>query len=420
MRKKSAAICAILAIMLGVAGCGGASGNSTTSSYDAGATEGSYVDYAAEEAAADGDDYNYSKEASPDIEGSEGDASNGGGESDSALRAQDGQKIVYTASLSIQSLEYDKSVASIRRKIKENGGFTESESEYDKDYNWYSRTSSSTNTRSINMTARIPSEKFEAFLDSLSGDGKIMSRSVQAQNISQTYANKESYKKALEKEQERLLAMMDKAETIDEMIAVESRLSEVERQLNSYKTDLSAMDKDVQYSTIYIELQEVKRYSEEVPTVTFTEKIKYAFDDAISDFKGFCEGVVLFVVRNFPFLIIFIILLVLFIRYLGRRRARKVALLTNPEYAKVMTAKVQAKAEAEARKYEAREKRRSERKGLFGKKKAAEEPDGKPAEPVEAGKAAEPGTAAEGPAEKPAEPGKGAEEASGKPADGGE
>jgi hypothetical protein len=183
------------------------------------------------------------------------------------------------------------------------------------------------------------------------------------------------------------------------------------------------MDKDVQFSTIYIELQEVKRYSEEVPTVTFTEKIKYAFDDAISDFKGFCEGVVLFVVRNFPFLIIFIILLVLFIRYLGRRRARKVALLTNPEYAKVMTAKVQAKAEAEARKYEARERRRSERKGLFGKKK--EEPAGKPAadkpaEPVEAGKAAEPGTAAEGPAEKPAEPGKGAEEASGKPADGGE
>ena len=388
MKKRSAAICAVLALMLCVSGCGGSSGSQSSASYDAGAGEENYSEYAAEEAA-DGDDY-YSKEASADAdtEAPEGDASGGDGGSESALRAQDGQKIVYTASLSMQTLEYDKSVASIRRKIKENGGFTEAESEYDKDYDWYSSSSSSRSTRSISMTARIPSEKFEAFLDSLGGDGKIMSRSVEAQNISQTYANKESYKKALEKEQERLLAMMDKAETIEEMIAVESRLSEVERQLNSYKTDLSAMDKDVQFSTIFIDLQEVKRYSEEVPTVTFTEKIKYAFDDAISDFKDFCEGVVLFVVRNFPFLIIFAILVVLFVRYLGRRRARKVALLTNPEYAKVMTAKVQAKAEAEARKYEAREKRRSERKGLFGKKK--EEPAGKPADqPVEDGGAAE-------------------------------
>lgn len=388
MKKRSAAICAILALMLCVSGCGGSSGSKPSASYDAGAEEGDYANYAAEESA-EGEDY-YSKEASADGEVPEGDANGGDGGSESALRAQDGQKIVYTASLSMQTLEYEKSVASIRRKIKEKGGFTESESEYDKDYDWYSSSSSSRSTRSISMTVRIPSESFEAFLDSLGGDGKIMSRSVEAQNISQTYANKESYKKALEKEQERLLAMMDKAETIDEMIAVESRLSEVERQLNSYKTDLSAMDKDVQFSTIFIDLQEVKRYSEEVPTVTFREKIKYAFDDAIGDFKDFCEGVVLFVVRNFPFLIIFAILVVLFVRYLGRRRARKVALLTNPEYAKVMTAKVQAKAEAEARKYEAKEKRRSERKGLFGKKKAAEEPVSKPADqPAEAGGAAE-------------------------------
>ena len=334
MKKRSAAICAILALMLCVSGCGGSSGSKPSASYDAGAEEGDYANYAAEESA-EGEDY-YSKEASADGEVPEGDANGGDGGSESALRAQDGQKIVYTASLSMQTLEYEKSVASIRRKIKEKGGFTESESEYDKDYDWYSSSSSSRSTRSISMTVRIPSESFEAFLDSLGGDGKIMSRSVEAQNISQTYANKESYKKALEKEQERLLAMMDKAETIDEMIAVESRLSEVERQLNSYKTDLSAMDKDVQFSTIFIDLQEVKRYSEEVPTVTFREKIKYAYDDAIGDFKDFCEGVVLFVVRNFPFLIIFAILVVLFVRYLGRRRARKVALLTNPEYAKVI------------------------------------------------------------------------------------
>ena len=295
----------------------------------------------------------------------------GSGMNESALRAQDGQKIVYTANLSIQSLEYDQSAASIRRKIREAGGFSEAESEYDNDYNWYRYNSSSGNTRSLSITARIPSDKFEAFLNSLDGDGKIMSKSVNAQNISQVYANKETYKKALEKEQERLLAMMDKAEMIEDMIAVESRLSEVERQLNSYKTDLSQMDKDVEFSTVYIDLQEVKRYTETVEKTTFREKLGFAFEDAISSFRDFCEGVILFVVRNFPFLIIFAIIAALIIRWLAKRRAQKIALLTNPEYAKVMTAKVQAKADADARKFALKKEKQKNRNPAPGKENHA-------------------------------------------------
>ena len=373
MRKtRTMAAAAILAAALCLTGCGGSNNMSSSGAYyePAMSSEAKEAGYAAQESAAGAYDYDSveMEEARESYEDAADTADSGA--DNSALRAQDGQKIVYTASLSIQSLEYDQSAASIRRKIREAGGFSEAESEYDKDYNWYRYTGpSSGNTRSLSITARIPSDKFEAFLNSLDGDGKIMSKSVNAQNISQVYANKETYKKALEKEQERLLAMMDKAETIEDMIAVESRLSEVERQLNSYKTDLSQMDKDVEFSTVYIDLQEVKRYTETVEKTTFREKLGFAFEDAISSFRDFCEGVVLFVVRNFPFLIIFAIVVALIVRWLAKRRAQKIALLTNPEYAKVMTAKVQAKADADARKFAAKEERRRSRGGLFGRKK---------------------------------------------------
>ena len=371
-KTRTVAAAAILAAALCLSGCGGSNNMSSGGSYYEPAMNSAAKEagYAAAESAAGSYDYD-AMEMEEARESSE-DASYtaDSGTDSSALRAQDGQKIVYTASLSIQSLEYDQSAASIRRKIREAGGFSEAESEYDKDYNWYRYNASSSNTRSLSITARIPSDKFEAFLNSLDGDGKIMSKSVNAQNISQVYANKETYKKALEKEQERLLAMMDKAETIEDMIAVESRLSEVERQLNSYKTDLSQMDKDVEFSTVYIDLQEVKRYTETVEKTTFREKLGFAFEDAISSFRDFCEGVILFVVRNFPFLIIFAIVVALIVRWLAKRRAQKIALLTNPEYAKVMTAKVQAKADADARKFAAKEERRRSRGGLFGKKKA--------------------------------------------------
>ena len=373
MRKtRTMAAIAILAAALCLSGCGGSNNMSSSGSYYEPAmnSEAKEAGYAAAESAAGAYEYD-SAEMEEAMESSEDAAfTQDSGADNSALRPQDGQKIVYTASLSMQSLEYDQSAASIRRKIREAGGFSEAESEYDKDYNWYRYNASSSNTRSLSITARIPSDKFEAFLNSLSGDGKIMSKSVNAQNISQVYANKETYKKALEKEQERLLAMMDKAETIEDMITVETRLSEVERQLNSYKTDLSQMDKDVEFSTVYIDLQEVKRYTETVEKTTFREKLGFAFEDAISSFRDFCEGVILFVVRNFPFLILFAVVVALIVRWLAKRRAQKIALLTNPEYAKVMTAKVQAKADADARKFAAKEERRRSRGGLFGKKKA--------------------------------------------------
>ena len=369
--KKRFVVPAVFVMAMCLSGCG------HSASYSE-APSASYMKedmgYAAEEAAYDVADGTYMDAADAAVEPMEvggaamKESSTNGGDT-SALRAQDGQKIVYTGNLSIQTLEYDKSAASIRKKIREAGGFSESESESDRDYNWYRYSTGSSSTRSLSITARIPSEKFESFMDSLSGDGKIMNRSMNAENISQVYANKETYKKALEKEQERLLAMMDKAETIEDMIAVESRLSDVERQLNAYKTDLSAMDKDVQYSTIYIDLQEVKRYSDETPTTTFPEKVKYAFEDAISTFRDFCEGIILFVVRSFPFLILLGIVIALLIRQAKKSQAKKIAMMSDPEYAKMMNEKARAKAEADARKRAAREAKRQNRGGLFGKKK---------------------------------------------------
>ena len=361
MKKRKLTALAVLAVVLCLNGCGASSHGSApaSGSYKEESAGGYYDNYASEEAAADSAEGDYEAEA-----GDAGDA----GTNDSALRAQDGQKIVYTGRLEMQTLEYDKSAASIRAKIREAGGFSEAESERDNNYDWY-RSGNSGNTRYLSITARIPSEKFETFMDSLGGDGKVMSRSVNAENISQVYANKESYKKALEKEQERLLVMMDKAETIDEMILVEQRLSEVERQLNAYKTDLSAMDKDVQYSTIYIELQEVKRYTEEVVKTPFSEEVKYAFEDAVNSFRNFCKAIVLFVVRYFPYLIILAVIIIALLRVSARDKARRIAMMSDPEYAKMVNARAREKAEREAQKRAQKEAKRANRKGLFGKKK---------------------------------------------------
>ena len=98
MKKYKLAAIAVLAASLCLTACGGSSGtNSASYKEEAGAAgDYAYESYAAEEAAqaADGEEYT---------------ADGGsGGSTESALRAQDGQKIVYTGNLSIQTLEYGK------------------------------------------------------------------------------------------------------------------------------------------------------------------------------------------------------------------------------------------------------------------------------------------------------------------------
>ena len=110
-------------------------------------------------------------------------------------------------------------------------------------------------------------------------------------------------------------------------------------------------------------------------STTFGEELKYAFEDAISSFKNFCEGIILFVVRNFPYLIILAVIIVMIVRAVGRSRAKRIAMMSDPEYAKIVNAKARAKAEADARKRAEKEAKRKGRKGLFGKKdQAAAEP----------------------------------------------
>ena len=237
------------------------------------------------------------------------------------------EKLVYSGSLSIQTLEYDDCVASIRSKIKSAGGIIESESESDDDYHWYYDDHVNTSTRTLYLTVRIPSAGFYDFLSSVSEAGKVTGRSVNVENISQTYSDTKTQIEALEIEEKRLLEMMEKAETIEDMIAVESRLTEVQSDLNFYKTRLRGMDTDVAYSTISMTVEEVKKYSPTVVEQTFRDRVREAFSHAWKAFIGFLQNLVIVVIELLPFLllILVIVLLVLLVRKLTapRREARR-------------------------------------------------------------------------------------------------
>ena len=282
----TAGLCAAL-----LCGCGSSHSSAATEQmYYTGGSEGGYMASSS-----------YDAKNAEEAEAAESTADAGSGAAEIAADPVLSQeKLVYTGDLTIQTLEYDKSLSALRAKVKELGGIVGWENESDSNYRWYD--SDSAGTRSINMTLRIPTENFETFMNDAGGIGKVISRSTGVQNISRQYNDTTVQIEALEKQQERLLEMMDKAETIEDMIAVETRLTEVQSQLNSLKTYRQSMDTDVMYSTVTVSMQEVREYVH--VNESFIERAWNSFVSGWKNFIWFLEDFFINVLYALPYILI--------------------------------------------------------------------------------------------------------------------
>ncbi len=102
------------------------------------------------------------------------------------------------------------------------------------------------------FTIKVPSEKFEVTFNSIEKIGKVNDSSIEQQDISESYISTTSYLELKKIEEERLLAIREKATKIEDIIAIEEQLAEVRTQI-SIKSELAnSMENQTKYSEIYI------------------------------------------------------------------------------------------------------------------------------------------------------------------------
>lgn len=224
-------------------------------------------------------------------------------------------KLIYRADIAIETLDYNKTMSAIKNLISQYNAIIQSENEYNNDDNWYYSTYVKTaGTMTNSLSIRVPSDKYKDFIEEIDGFGKIRNKSTNIENISQKYYDTTIQIKALEKEEHRLLEMMDSAYSIEDMIAVEDRLSEVQSQLLLLQTDIKYMDMDVAYSYVNLSISEVLEYTPEdepIKTVTFMDRLINTVKDTWKDFLEFWENLLFTIIRLLPAIIIISIILVI-------------------------------------------------------------------------------------------------------------
>jgi len=315
--KKTVSLLLAAVMLLSLCACGaGAKYDSATTEAYYEPMEEEYIGFdAAEESAAYAEMNGYAVGAAAGYSGDSAASANRSAGSDSG--SFDSEKIIYSGNAEIETQDFDACCESIRRLIDECGGFLESSSVHGEDHYL-------NGCRYAEYVIRLPREDFERVTEELSSLGNVLYCNVNAQNISAQYRDTESRLSTYRTEEERLLAMLAKCETVEDMLNIEDRLADVRYNIESLTTTLRGWDGLVSYSTLTLSVSEVKEYTPE-PEEGYWQNIGRRF---VNTLKGVGEAVAeafAFVIAALPVIVILGGIAVGVVAIVRRGKKRRVA-----------------------------------------------------------------------------------------------
>ena len=230
-----------------------------------------------------------------------------------------GLKIIYTAHMYIQTTEWDDNYPLILSLIDEFGGYIQNSSVS----GGYTSSSGYYNARSANLSIRIPSSNYRAFLNSTDSQiSTITSLDEYTDDITAQYVDTEARIKTLKAQEQRLLNLLDNAGDLSDLLEIEIKLGDVRYQIESYQSIMNTYNSLLSYSTININISEVSTVV--ILKDTFGQRVLAALDGSIKAVANFFDGLVIALIYIAPYAII-TLLLVFGIRALTKKKrlARK-------------------------------------------------------------------------------------------------
>ncbi|MBO5931210.1 MAG: DUF4349 domain-containing protein [Clostridia bacterium] len=239
------------------------------------------------------------------------------------------RKIIKTYDINAETKEFDATIASLETLVNEHGGYVESNSISNRNYN-------SKMARYASYKFRIPADKVEAFVGSIGNTLNVTRQNSNAQDISESYYSIEATLEELQIERDSLLTMMaslDNQKDYNFWLTIQTRLSEVRQQIARLQAQLNSYDSRVEYSTVSLTVNEVVNYTpdEEEP---FGKRLANAFSTGLTEFAEFSVDFAVWFAEALPFLVLFGILLfvicIISRRARAKRKAKKLAKKGEP------------------------------------------------------------------------------------------
>lgn len=228
------------------------------------------------------------------------------------------QKLVRKVWLNAETEDLDGLLSQIQQRIAELGGYVEAREVYN------GNSKNNRRSRSASLTVRIPAQQLSVFVDHVTENSNITSSNETADDITLSYVATQSRITALETEQARLLELLAKAGTMEDLLKIEARLTDVRTELEEVTSQLRLFDNMVDYGTIYLNISEVREYTVTEEPETVWERIGTGFMQSLKNLGTFFIELFVFIVVALPYLIpIAIVLTVGILLALKRKKKQK-------------------------------------------------------------------------------------------------
>ena len=226
------------------------------------------------------------------------------------------RKLIRTLNIRAETEDLDALLESITQRVTQLGGYIQERNLHNGSAYAQHR------YRSVSMVIRIPADQADNFVQQISGESNIVSSSETVQDVTLQYVDIESRIQALETERNRLMELLAQAESLEEILMIEQRLTEVRYSLESYTSQMRTLENQISYATIHLNISEVQEYTP-VAEETVWQRITGGFMDSL---KGVGEGALealIWVLANSPYLAVYGAVLFLITRIVRKHQKNR-------------------------------------------------------------------------------------------------
>lgn len=217
---------------------------------------------------------------------------------------KNGRKLIRRIDLNTETKSFDEMIKYINSQVEEFNGVIDSS------YVDSGSIDAKNYRRNANFNIRIPAEKLDDFYLKLSEKLNVVFKQENVTDVTDNYDDTEAKVKSLRLEVNKLNELLTRATSVEDLIKVEDKLTEVRHELERYEKRKKNLDKQINYSTINLNVSEVKELSEveepeDISKETLIKKLKKNLEDT----KKFIINVGVYIFTHIPAILLIILCL---------------------------------------------------------------------------------------------------------------
>lgn len=215
-------------------------------------------------------------------------------------------KIIQTGRMNMETTTFDETLSKVQNYVNSIGGYVQSSSIQGRGIT----PDNSTSNRVGTLTFRVPQTKYSEFFTSVKSYGAITFQESTGEDVTEQYFDTEARVKSLTLQEERILDILKKSDKLSDVIELEKHLSDIRYQIESLTGTLRKWDNLVNFSTITLQIQEVKEITKVAPESSngLLKRISYSFTNSIKQLGIFFQAVIVFLFTILPFMFVAIII----------------------------------------------------------------------------------------------------------------